>query len=236
MIAADPADPWSVVSDGPPATSSIGRPIEGMRIGIARDHFYDELDDGVGEVVEDFLAWLADRGTRSAALPDFGAADSVEHCVRIIRCEGAAFHHDRLTTSPESFSPDVRARLLSGLDVPGTDLVRSLEFGRTYRRRIAEVFADVDVVVTPTVTVETPVPAGEESFETTRALGRATLPWSLHDGPTLSLPVGFHPRTGTPVGMSLTARRFGEATLFQVAAAYQEATGWHLQRPERFSA
>ena len=236
LMAPDRADPWSVVSDGPPATSSIGKPVEGMRVGIARGHFFDELDDGVGEVVEDFLSWLAERGAGAADIPDFGAAEAAEHCVRIIRCEGAAFHHERLSTSPEHFSPDVRARLVSGMDVPGTDLVRSLEFRQRYVRRLAAVFDDVDVVVTPTVTVETPVPAGEESFETTRALGRATLPWSLYDGPTLSLPVGFHPRSGTPVGVSLTARRFGEATLFQVAAAYQEATGWHTRRPDSRSA
>jgi aspartyl-tRNA(Asn)/glutamyl-tRNA(Gln) amidotransferase subunit A len=225
-----------VISAGPPATSLIGKPVEGMRVGIAREHFYDELDDGVGELVEDFLSWLADRGTGSTALPDFGTTEAVEHCVRIIRCEGAAFHQDRLTTSPEDFSPDVRARLASGFDVAGTDLVRSQEFRQRYRRRLAAVFDDVDVVVTPTVTVETPVPAGEESFETTRALGRATLPWSLHDGPSLSLPVGCHPRSGTPVGVSLTARRFGEATLCQVAAAYQEATDWHTRRPDLHSA
>lgn len=231
LTAPDPADPCSVSSDGPPATSSIGRPLDVLRIGIARDYFFDELDDGVGSLVEDFLGWLANRGAGVDAIPDFGATEAAEHCVRIIRCEGAAFHQERLEASPEDFAPDVRARLTSGLDVPGTDLVRSLEFRRSYVRRLAAVFEDVDVVVTPTVTVETPVPAGEESFATTRALGRATLPWSLYDGPTLSVPVGFHPRTGMPVGVSITGRRFAEATLFQVAAAYQAATEWHTRRP-----
>ena len=231
LSVADPADPWSVAGSGPPATSLMGSPIAGMRVGIARDHFYDELDDGVGAVIEDFLAWLVGQGAEATEVPDFGATEAAGHCVRIIRCEGAAFHQDRLDTSPEDFAPDVRAKLASGTHVPGTDLVRSLEYRQRYGRRLAAVFDDVDVVVTPTVTVETPIPEGQESFETTRALGRATLPWSLYDGPTLNVPVGFHPRSGTPVGVSITGRRFGEATLFQVAAAYQETTDWHTRRP-----
>ncbi|NEK57014.1 amidase [Geodermatophilus sabuli] len=231
LRAPDPTDPWSTVSDGLPATALIGKPLDGMRAGVARDFFFDELDDGIGALVEDFLRWLADQGTASAAVPDLRAADATEHCLRIIRCEGAAFHQERLAASPQDFSPDVRARLSSGMAVAGTDLVRSLEFRQRYRRRLAEVFDDVDVVVTPVVPVEAPVAAGESSWDPAGVLGRATVPWSLHDGPTLSLPIGFHPRSGNPVGVSLAARRFDEATLFQVAAAYQEATDWHTRRP-----
>ncbi len=62
-------------------------------------------------------------------------------------------------------------------------------------------------------------------------LGRITFPWALHAGPTLSLPIGFHPHSGLPVSVALSADRWGEARLFQVAAAYQSETDWHEQLP-----
>lgn len=67
---------------------------------------------------------------------------------------------------------------------------------------------------------------------TTAELGRITYPWALHDGPTLTLPIGFHPRSGNPIGIALAASRFAEARLFQIGTAYQAVTEWHLSRAE----
>jgi aspartyl-tRNA(Asn)/glutamyl-tRNA(Gln) amidotransferase subunit A len=230
LTAVDPTDPYSVRHTGEPATAAVGKPLDGMTVGVARDFFFDGLDDGVGERIEQFLAWLAGQGTVATAVPGFGAPDAHEHWTRIVGCEGAAFHRERLLSSPADFSPDVRGRISAGLDVAAVDLVRSLTFRAEYRTRLAGVFGDVDVIVTPVVPVDVPMADGPDSREQTVKLGRITYPWALHDGPTLSLPIGFHPRSGMPVGVALTAPRFGESVLFQIACAYQEATDWHTVR------
>ncbi|GAA4854374.1 amidase [Pseudonocardia benzenivorans] len=226
----DPADPYSVASTGAPATSAIGKPLDGLTVGVARRFFFDGLDDGVGERIETFLGWLADQGTVAADVPDFGAPDAHEHWTRIVGSEGAAYHRERLLASPDDFSPDVLGRVSAGLDVSAVDLVRSLVFRAEYRTRLAHVFTDLDVIVTPVVPVDVPAADGPDSRAQTLQLGRITYPWALHDGPTLSLPIGFHPRSGLPVGVALTAPRFGEAVLFQIACAYQDATDWHRAR------
>jgi aspartyl-tRNA(Asn)/glutamyl-tRNA(Gln) amidotransferase subunit A len=200
-------------------------------VGIARSFFFDDVDVGVEEVIETFLGWLASEGTVTGRVADFGAAEAQEHWTRIVQCEGAALHHDWLTSHPEDFSPDVRGRLAQGLDVPATDLVRSLRFRTDYRRRLSLLFDELELIVSPVVPVDVPKVEGQNSRAQTAELGRITYPWALHEGPTLSLPIGFHPRSGNPVGVSLSARRFDEATLFQVAAAYQDATDWHTRRP-----
>lgn len=230
LTAFDPADPYSVAATGAPATSAIGKPLDGLTVGVARPFFFDDLDDGVGERIEQFLGWLADHGTVATGVADFGATHAHEHWTRIVGSEGAAFHHDRLLSTPDAFSPDVRARVSAGFDISAVDLVRSLEFRARYRTGLAAVFTDVDVIVTPVVPVDVPAAGGPDSRAQTLQLGRITYPWALHDGPTLSLPIGFHPRSGLPVGVSLTAPRFGEAVLFQIACAYQDATGWHTAR------
>lgn len=228
----DPADPYSTPGSGAPATSAIGKPLDGLTVGVARAFFFDEIEDGVGEVVEEFLRWLAGEGTRTAPVPGFGAADAAEHWTRIVVSEGAALHRDRLVAGPGDFSPDVLSRISRGLDVAATDLAASLEFRARYRRRLSNLFGDLDVIVSPVVPVDAPMVAGTDSREQTAKLGRITYPWALHEGPTLSLPIGFHPRSGNPVGVAISAARVHEAVLFRIAAAYQEATDWHTRRAE----
>jgi aspartyl-tRNA(Asn)/glutamyl-tRNA(Gln) amidotransferase subunit A len=60
-----------------------------------------------------------------------------------------------------------------------------------------------------------------------------TLPASLAGLPGLSLPVGFG-AANMPVGMQLIGNYFQEATLLHTAHAFQQATDWHLRRPEGF--
>ena len=45
-----------------------------------------------------------------------------------------------------------------------------------------------------------------------------------------SFPCGFT-QEGLPVGLQLIGPRYSEARLLSIAAAYEEATDWHLRRP-----
>jgi aspartyl-tRNA(Asn)/glutamyl-tRNA(Gln) amidotransferase subunit A len=58
-----------------------------------------------------------------------------------------------------------------------------------------------------------------------------TIPASMAGIPALSVPCGFS-AAGLPIGLQLMGRPFDEATLFQVAGAYEAETGWRLRRPE----
>ncbi len=152
-----------------------------------------------------------------------------------MQCEGAQVHEDRLRTRPEDFSPDVFARVSAGLDVPATALAHSLDWRQRYRHRLDGIFTDVDVIVTPVVPIDVPSAEGFDSRAQTQMLGRITYPWALHAGPTLSLPIGFHSVSGLPVSVALSAARWGEARLFQVATAYQADTDWHDRTPPLLS-
>jgi len=47
----------------------------------------------------------------------------------------------------------------------------------------------------------------------------------------MSAPCGFS-SAGLPIGMQLIGNYFSEAHLLQVAHQYQQASDWHLRRPE----
>lgn len=228
----DAADPCSTPDTFEAADAQLGRDIVGLRIGIPETFFFDDLDPGVATRVDDFVAWMRSAGAMIVPVPDFEQAEAFTHWSTIVPAEGAGHHEAQLRARPDEYSADVRGRLTAGLEITGAALARSLRWRAVYRRRLAAVFDDLDVIVTPTVGVDVPPITGNDSREQTAALGRITYPWALHDGPTLNLPVGFHPRSGMPVGIAVTAARGGEALLFRVADRYQRDTDWHLRTPE----
>ncbi|MDF1574646.1 MAG: amidase [Bacteroidales bacterium] len=82
-----------------------------------------------------------------------------------------------------------------------------------YHRRLKE----FDVIVTP-------------SFQG----GNQLLATNLTGHPVVVLPNGFKD-SGSPTSISFLGNLFDEGTILAVAAAYQEATGFHLKRPGTFN-
>lgn len=231
IVGYDERDPYSVNRTMTSPTALIGQPLTGLRIGVPDSFFFDDLDPAIAARLDEFLQWVIASGAVVTPVMDFEQEQAFEHWTRIVQCEGAQVHRDRLITSPDDFSADVFARISVGLEVPATELARSLDWRQRYRHRLDQVFEDVDIILTPVVPIDVPEAEGYDSRAQTALLGRITYPWALHAGPTLSLPIGFHPESGLPVSAALSAGRWDEARLFQLATAYQEHTSWHEQLP-----
>jgi Asp-tRNA(Asn)/Glu-tRNA(Gln) amidotransferase A subunit family amidase len=100
------------------------------------------------------------------------------------------------------------ARFIPAVDYINANRVRSLAM-----RRWAELFRDLDVIVTPT-------------FAPNQLLAT-----NLTGHPAVILPNGFR-EDETPVSISFLGGLFGEARLLAVAHAFQEATDFHRRRPQ----
>ena len=93
------------------------------------------------------------------------------------------------------------------------------------RRSIADIFSEVDFLITPTtpvppITIEaalhmSPDPAGELWLRNTR-------PFNVYGLPAISVPCGFT-RAGLPIGLQIAAN--DEATLISVALHVERALG-----------
>jgi aspartyl-tRNA(Asn)/glutamyl-tRNA(Gln) amidotransferase subunit A len=212
-----------------PAAELLGRPIGGLRAGIV-DTGEVAVDPEVARLVGEFRAWLELAGvtTGPVAVPQWEQAAGVWTAIAPV--EGAAVFEERLRERPADFAPDVLARLAAGLRVTGPEHARALEWRSEHRLRLAAMLQDSDVLVSPTTPTVAPPIEGDDALRTTARLGALVHPWALHDGPTLSLPIGFT-AAGLPVGASLTAAFGAEAVLFQLAEAYQRATDHHRRDP-----
>ena len=95
-------------------------------------------------------------------------------------------------------------------------------------RQFAEIFADYDLLLTPTM--PTPPPAADtpyhsQAFDRWRDAVPYTLPSNLTGLPAASMPCGLS-RDGLPIGLQMVAPRAAEPLLLRAALAYEQAFDW----------
>jgi aspartyl-tRNA(Asn)/glutamyl-tRNA(Gln) amidotransferase subunit A len=220
----------------PDYMASLTGDIEGARLGIPQEFYFEQLDAEVADSVRAAVQTLERAGARveevSLPLSKYAAAAG-----RIISLtESAEIHEKFLKTRFADYSADVRAGFLVGQLILGKHYIKAQRLRSLIRQEMAAVLRRVDALVTPTVPVAAPrvgqttVEVGPERVETMWALSRLTRPANLTGFPALSVPCGFT-QGGLPIGLQLTGRPFAEATILQIAHAYEQETTWHQRRP-----
>jgi aspartyl-tRNA(Asn)/glutamyl-tRNA(Gln) amidotransferase subunit A len=138
--------------------------------------------------------------------------------------EAAAYHARTLETSPDLYSPTVRARLELGRYVPAEDHVRAQAGRRWLRREVDEALEGSDALVVPTLPIPPPV-LGAASItirgqeEPVRNLMlRLTQLFNLTGHPAVALPCGMT-SGGLPWSLQLVGARGTTNDLLDVAAA-----------------
>ena len=232
----DPADFSTVPVPVDDYTTALEGGIKGLRVGVPRAWFYDQLDGEVRSAVEAAVETLRGLGAQVREVTIPGLEPLVPALFGFVVAEQQEYHAEALATRPQDFGPDVRAVLSS--PAPGApDLIKALRLRYAVTETMRRVLEDVDVLVTPT----TPLPAVPIGQEIVRyggaeepvlfAMIRCTGPFNAAHLPALSLPCGFT-GTGLPIGLQIAARPFDEATVLRAGYAYEQATDWRLRRPD----
>jgi len=125
------------------------------------------------------------------------------------------------------YQPLTLERLLRGADTPATDYAEARYELSLVRKEIANVFAEVDLLVTPTKRL---LPSRINGDRDTSNPIRNTLPFNLYGTPAISVPCGFS-REGWPIGLQIGGPQLGEVAVLALAHAYEQATDWQTRRP-----
>jgi aspartyl-tRNA(Asn)/glutamyl-tRNA(Gln) amidotransferase subunit A len=232
----DRYDPTTRTAVVPDYSAALTRDIEGARLGIPQEFYFEQLDAEVRDSVRAAIQTLERAGAQveevSLPLSKYAAAAG-----RIISlAESAEVHEEILKTRCADYTPDVRAGLLAGQFVLGKHYLKAQRVRSLIRQEMAAALRRVDVLVTPTVPIlaprigQTTVDIGHETVDITWTLSRLTRPANLAGFPAISVPCG-HSLGEMPIGLQLIGRPFGEATVLQLAYAYEQETTWHQRRP-----
>ncbi|MCO7219033.1 amidase [Klenkia sp. PcliD-1-E] len=209
------------------SSADLPAPAAPRRIGTPVQLLVD-IDPGVQQVVD---AAMAAFGAEVVPVEVEGLLDAQDIVYTLVYADLARIHASRLASDPERFHPDSLVRIGLGRDITAEQRAAAVEARRALQSRISAAMDGVDLVLTPTLPVDVPRADPDDVLRVSRRLGQLTYPWSLHAGPTLALPVGFHPVSGMPVGVQLTAPEDAEDVLFAAGLWYQQQTDWHTRRP-----
>jgi len=226
----DPRDATSHRGDRRDVLQALTAGVAGVRVGVPVNFFFDDVDPEVDAAVRAAADVLRDLGAEFVPVTLPGAEQAQERMTKMIYPDAAAVHAARLRTAPERFGEDVRRRLELGLSTTATDSAAATAWRVGFQRQVDGLFEVVDVVLSPTVPMAAPPAASAEMVATTSAVTRLTYAWSMANGPSLSVPCGFH-AAGLPIGLHLAGPAWREDVLFRVGAAYQRCTDWHLRTP-----
>lgn len=230
LAAYDPLDPLSRDLPLGNFLPSLGDGIAGVRVGLARNFFFEDVDDGVEAAVREGAQTLESLGARLVDVTLAGAETAQRWTTIMAYADACAYHRERLDAGPGAISRPVYERMMLGRDFGAVDYAEAMRGREAWRRTLAEAFETVDVLLAPTTPRPAPPIADERSLHrATQEATRFTYGGALASIPGLSVPCGFA-ADGLPVGMMLEAAWGAEPLLLRMGHAYQTATDWHLRR------
>lgn len=156
----------------------------------------------------------------------------------IIAAEAASIFEPLIASGQVDQLADAKqiAGLKAALEMPAKDYLRAMRVRSLIQIALRELFAEVDVLITPSrlgaapkITDPLDRPLTDRTMPTERGLTALIPAGNLAGLPALSLPCGF--ADGMPVGISLVGRPFSEGMLLNLGREYQSKTDWHLRRP-----
>ncbi len=254
MAGFDPLDSTSEQRDTEDYTTGIDAPIAGLRIGLPREYFSDDLPPAMAALVREAIAEFERQGATvvdislphtALAVPCYYVIAPAEASSNLSRYDGVRYGYrcedprdllDLYTrTRAEGFGAEVQRRIMVGTYALSAGFYdayyrKAQQVRRLIREDFVQAFREVDVIMGPTAP-GTAFPLGAKSNDpvTMYLEDIFTIASNLAGVPALSIPCGLI--GGKPAGLQLIGRDFDEARLLNVAHRYQLATDWHLQRP-----
>lgn len=209
--------------------SALREGAKSLRVGVPRAYFFEDLDPEVASAMEHALRGIS---TLVAEVREVQLEVPADRTLQV--AESYAYHAGNVAKNPELYQPETLRRIRSGERVSAAEYIERRRELDEARRRISQVFADVDVLVTPTMPMPAPaiadLKANPEALRPAELkLLRNTRPFNVWGLPAISVPCGFT-QSGLPIGLQIAGPHWREDLVFQLAHAYEQATAWHKRQ------
>ena len=209
--------------------SAMNEGVKSLRVGVPRAHFFDELDPEVASAIDHALRGITGMVAEVRKVPLEVSTDR-----SVQAAESYAIHSENIATHSELYQAETLRRLRTGKDVSAAEYIQRRRELEQARRNIQAVFAEVDLLVTPTTPMPAPaiadLRANPEALRPAELkLLRNTRPFNVWGLPAISLPSGFT-QGGLPIGLQIAGPPWREDLVLRLAHSYEQATAWHKRR------
>ena len=254
ICGSDDKDYTSAHVEVPDFTEKMGQSIKGMKIALPKEYMGSGVDESVrqavlsakevleslGAVVEEVSLPYSRYGLPvyyiqacAEATSNLSRYDGIRYGYRAKECQNLDDVY--IKSRSEGFGAEVKRRIMLGTFALSSEnfddhFKKAGQVRTLIKEDFDRIFKDYDLIISPT----TPTKAfnkGEVQDPVAMYMcDLLTVPTNLAGLPGMSIPCGFD--EGMPLGLQIIGRPFDEATMYQLAYAFEQATDYHLQYPE----
>lgn len=256
MLGKDPLDSTSIA---PPTATDYTRALHTKqgpwKLGVPRKFFESAIDPEVRANIEQAILWYQSQGCEivdislphsELAMPVYYIVATAEASSNLARFDGVRYGHRSPTANDtsslftqsrgEGFGDEVKRRIILGTYVLSSGYydayyLRAQKVRRLILRDFETAFEQVDAILTPT----SPTPAFKRGERIHNPLAMYlsdiyTIAVNLAGLPAISVPSGFT-TDGLPIGLQIIGKAFGEAEMFAIANAFEQAHDYYQKVP-----
>lgn len=241
-------DPWTLAIGREPFAwpdSAAGHPIKGKRITVIRRMTGGYLDPDAEARLDAALAFLDKQGAAIREMDGREIDWKLDVARIILRANQIERFADILKNRRDELDPSFARTLDEGNAVDVVALRRALVDRTTAYKSVQRLFADADLLLTPTVATPAPL-ATQDQFKPLVVDGKPlgdlraawytyTIPFNMTGHPAISIPFG-RSKAGLPIGIHFVAPWYAEAHLIKLAEAFDAETGASAEFPPGFAA
>jgi aspartyl-tRNA(Asn)/glutamyl-tRNA(Gln) amidotransferase subunit A len=249
----DPNDSTSVNIEIPDYRAGLTGDLKGVRIGVADEYQIEGMDPRVEETVKKAIGELEKLGAEIVpislphtehALATYYIIAPAEASANLARFDGVKYglslSQDNLLdtyleTRGKGFGSEVKRRIMLGTYALSSGYydayyVQAQKVRTLIKRDFDAAFEKVDVIVAPTSpTVSFQKGARMDDPLQMYISDAFTIPANMAGIPGVAIPCGFV--DDLPVSMQFMGKAFDEASILNVAYAYEQNTDWHNVDP-----
>jgi aspartyl-tRNA(Asn)/glutamyl-tRNA(Gln) amidotransferase subunit A len=222
-------DPSDITTEEVPVVDYLSATREAtkeLRVGVPRKYFFDDLNAEVASTMEHAISGIQ---TMVAEIREIQLDVPTDRTLQA--AESYALHAESVARSADLYQAETVRRIGSGEKISAAEYIQRRRELNEARRNIQRIFAEVDLLVTPTTPVAAPsiteLTATPEALRPAELkLLRNTRPFNVWGLPAISVPCGFT-QGGMPIGLQIAGPEWREDLVLRLAHAYEQATAWH---------
>lgn len=227
----DPLDPGSAAVPNGHYAAALDRPVRGLRVGFVR-HFHEvdlpaepEVTAALDHVARTLqLEGMEVRDVTVPSLDEFRAINRV-----ILQSEAWAIHEPWLQQRPGDYGQLARRQLMTGAFFTAGDYTQAARRRLEMIAEVEAVLREVDVLLCassmdPACRIDRPADL-ERTYPR-----QARTPFNVTGHPAIAMMAGLS-ADGLPLSVQFAGRYFDEATVLQVARAWERASGVDRKHP-----
>lgn len=225
----------------PKYTSTLGKNIKGLKIGLPKEYFNAEgFDPKVKAITLTAIKKIEELGAhiQEISLPHTDYAMACYYILvpseissNLARFDGIRYGHERKT-----FGDEAKRRIMLGTHTLssgyyGAYYLKASKVRTLIKKDFEDAFKNVDVIIGPSSPIP-PFKIGEKTDNPVQMylMDIFTCPVNIAGIPAINVPCGF--TDGLPAGLQIIGPQFKEERLFEVAYAYEQKTEWYKQKPK----